>query len=513
MNLILLALILYLSSAQSYQCRERNTCQQSHLEAHTSEKLNTLNNLVKLHLASKISELSDYDAGNAMSNRVAEYLSGRLGMGLPELAELSYQFSRSMRSFLLTADRSGNDIQNQLIQHNSAVPLQELIRVLESEKESSRSAINREKLTVLINTIKNNKLCVRSFIKRSIKSTDRVAAARLYQRLLVLLRAVRALATRTEARLVIQSIREVLGRYRLGDSCRRAWTANIACRACNSSVTGGPLPRACKGLCASTLWVCLAPLLQALRGSNDVIRYKRALAEMLSTHSNSLSVAVPSIAAIADELQALTLNAIQRTRTMNLVKKLPRIAEACDFNADIPDSEIALNSTAISDVSSAGEDKNTDVDHGRDSRGNREVQQFSLPLPPQRLVPLFRSIIASLCNESSHTDRCWNGTQVAPFLHNTYTMDFSLDNVESIYSAAGVEWDREEFLAETAAISGATDPCTAIQGDSKVYYTVVSESQSACFEERQVLNASTHLTAYISLLTLAISLVLYLALV
>ena len=517
MKLIQLALVLYVTSnlisAESFQCRERTSCQHSYLETQTSEGLHRIYNLVKQELSGKIRELTDYHSVLSeyiTSNKVGEYLSERLAMGLPELADLRHEFGQSMRNFLITADRNGKDeeIKNQLIQHSSAVPLQELIRLLENARESSESVINREKLTRLISTVKNNKLCVRSFIKRLIDSTDGVTGERdgavLYERLRILLGAIRALASPIEARLAIGSIREVLGRYRMGDTCRKALTANIACRICNNSVAGS-LPRACKGLCASTLWVCLAPLLQALRGSNDVIRYRRALAEILSTQNGNMNAAVPSIGSIAKELEALTLRAIQRIHTQDLVRNLTKIAEACDFTAQLSDM-----SNAIGEISTETDSTDGDVDRGR------EVQLFSFPLPPQRLLPLFKGVIATLCAGNSsgfHADtgRCWNGTQVAPFLYNTDLLHFSLQTVEILYRAAGVVWDREAFLAETAAISGATDPCAAIQGDSEVYYTAVSETQSACFEERRYFNSSSHLHSYLPLIALAISLVLYIA--
>ena len=528
MKLVLLTLLLYtagyLCSAQFFQCKERNSCQQNYLERQTRDELNKLKQRVRKELSDKVTELDEYNAKHSMGNRIGEYLSERLGMGMPELSDISRAFNKSISEFWL--DGEDDVIQDQLIAHASTVPLYELIRALE-----------RERWGTLVRAIKNNKECVQKYIRRLYESnegdnSDRDGARRIYERLRMLLRALRTLASPTEAEIVVQSIREVRNGYEIGGACRRAWTANIACRTCNNSVTGRPIPRACPGLCSSTLWVCLSPLLYVLRGSNDVIRYRRSLAEILFTQDSSLDTTVPSVMAIAEELETLTRRAIENSRKLDLVEKLPQIAEACNIDAELPESETPNNISVISGVSNEGgensdrpttqpddstentSDADGDTGEGRDSRRRREVQPLSLPLPPQRLMPIFfKGIIGSLCRENNSSSRagvCWNGTQVAPYMHNTDYMNFDLEAVELIYTASGVEWDREEFLAETAELSGPTDPCTAIQGDSEAYYTAVSDqSESVCFEEMLFGSGSSHLTVYLSLLTLAISLVLY----
>ncbi|KAI6660464.1 hypothetical protein LOD99_14049 [Oopsacas minuta] len=618
-----------------------------------------LTNLVKEILTNKIAELKQYEKDFdefAMGNQIGEYLAEKFSMGLSELLDSKIELRDSIRSYILSADtdRDYTIIINQLEHHNSVVTLQELVRVLEIERDMDD--INRQKIEELIGSLRTNKGCVLNHIREQIESTNESNnVGKFIERLAVFLGAIRVVASPREFTYVIRNLGEILEHYKVRKFCIDIWFANIGCRTCNDT-TGRPITHACNGLCSTTVWVCLAPLVRAISRADDVITYKRILAEETETQSDSMIL--PSVDSIADELESLTREAIQRINTDDLVSILPRIARACAFDADIADTETAvdirgilndrINDFSNKDITSVPTvstmtptrvtiDQDTKTNTERDlqptmpstpedtmapppgdtmapppgdtmapppgdtmapppgdtmapppgdtmapppgdtmapppgdtmapppgdtmapppgdtmapppedtmvpppgdtmapppedtmapppgdtmapppgdtmdpdngGRRRREVTPISIPLPPDNLLPSIIQIISKICTAEYSTitnNRCWNGTHVDTFIYN---IDYSREVDEMAFQAVGIEFNQEKYLAETSAISGGTNPCEGIQGESEVYYNVISNSSAVCLQEGFG-NRSIGLTANLCLLVIAISFML-----
>lgn len=585
LNQFILAIFLVISVAYSqnpkFQCPTTNSCSGRQLGLSVKEAADRMTSLVKRTLTDKITELEEYQRAFeefVMSSQVGEYLADRLSMGLLELQESNTELRDNIRRFILSADSSEDyaRIISQLKHHRTVVVLQEFLKMLQTDEDSD---VNHE-IARLIRELNRNKNCVLEYIRDKIQESSYTReVARITEMLSVFLTTIRVVAEPREYVFVIQNLREVLARFKLGTVCHKIWLANIGCRSCNDT-TGVPLKGACRGLCSTTVWVCLAPLLESIRRADDVITYKRVLVQrIINEDSSTSSDTLPSIGRVAEELEGLTRRAIQSVDLGYVVSSLSSIGRKC-FGEDV-----AVNTTGIAEmigdklvdsvttspISSQSGDRNdgdemdrttpkpndasntmesmtitsptssksaeSNVRGGMDrttpkpvtmdtsimatspppppdsdsggrggGRGRREVSPTSVPIPPLSLYPNIVQIVSTVCRgrySTSSITQCWNGTHVSPFRYN---LVYNRPAGDSAFQAAGVEYDDEEYSAEIAAISGSTNPCEGIQGESQLYYSYVSNSTAVCSDVLG--NGSSSVTVSFSLLIMLISLLL-----
>ena len=535
-----------------FQCPTKNSCDSRELGQRVNEGADRITSLVKRTLTDKITELEEYQRDFdefAMSSQIGEYLADKLSMGLLELQDSNTELRDNIRRFILSADSSEdyNRIISQLNDHRAVVILQKFLQMLQYETDTD---VNHAKIVRLIRELKGNRHCVLEFIRDKIQeSSDTRDVDRISEMLSAFLTTIRVIAEPREYVFVIQNLREVLARFNVGKVCHRIWLANIGCRSCNDTA-GVPLKAACRGLCYTTVWVCLAPLLESVRRADDVISYKRVLTQRAINGSSSTpGDTVPSIGRVADELESLTRRAIQNVDLGYLVSSLSRIASKCfgeavdttgigevisdklvdvssisttrpttaqsgDRSVDgmdgkIPEPNDATNtmeSAVTIDTRNMPTSPPPDSDISSGGRGRREVNPISVPLPPLSLYPNIIHIVSAVCRGGYDTPsitRCWNGTHVSPFRYN---LDYERPADISAFQAAGVGYDEDEYLAEIEAISGSTNPCEGIQGESQLFYSYVSNSTSVCSEVLG--NGSSSVAVSLSLLILLISLLL-----
>ena len=543
--------VAYCQNPPKFQCRPMNSCDNKQLGLRVNKGADRITGLVKRTLTNKITELEEYQRyfdEFAMSSQIGEYLADRLSMGLLELQESNTELRDNIRRFILSADSSEDygRIISQLSYHRTVVILQKFLKMLQTETDND---VNREEIARLVRELNRNRNCVLEYIRDKIQeSNDAAEVARISEMLSVFLTTIRVVAEPREYVFVIQNLREVLARFKVGKVCHRIWLDNIGCRSCNDTA-GVPLKGACRGLCSTTVWVCLAPLLESIRRADDVITYKRVLVQRaINENSSTTSDTLPSIERIADELEGLTRRAIKNVDLSYLASSLTSIASKC-FGEDmdvntmgiggmIDDKLVDIPSiTTTHPISSQSGDGNVDgmdmttpkptdnsntmqpsvtidthtmpttpdSDSSSVGRGRREVSPISIPLPPLSLYPNIIQIVSIVCRGYStpSVTQCWNGTHVSPFRYN---LDYDRPADDSAFQAAGVDYDEEEYLAEIAAISGSTNPCEGIQGESQLFYGYVYNSTSVCSEVLG--NGSSSVTASLSLLVLLISMLL-----
>ena len=522
-----------------YRCRTWNSCNQSDLENLAMAGMNEIREQVQEGLENQVKELKDFRnnvSNRVMSNEFSQFIQSNTVYDSSEPdSDLSGEITDGIEY-----GSSNNDnaiyYKRRVIAYVGVTILKQLLSAIESADKHVNKPIHLLRRALRDRT---KRVCVLRNILDTIRDSKQAAGFRdrvdmviaMLTRFINVVRKLRSSQNLDPLVTNIQEVKEKVSAKHVWIVCLKLFVTNIACRTCNSSISHLPLQRTCHGLCTNTLYACLAPILKALRNSDDVIRVNGILVNRLNGQDNNLRDLVPSVSTVGSMLGNLTRSALELSNTtLNLGRRIFEIAHACNFDMEkYSDNDRALSAVAIN--AELNEQRNdiwdrrteisptiyptrtVDTDNrmlteptqsGRDSRSIDSDSRFnptSIPNPPKRLEPLIRKIVANLCTGQMNrlyaapinADQCWNGTQIAVYRSTFDSLDVNTQENNPAFEAAGVAYNEQEYRETVEALTGSTNPCQTLVGTSATY-NMISDSTSVCYQEVNTITASSSST-------------------